>query len=432
MMAFANCHACTRGLQGGRASKGDCCSRSAVSTIPGPGRSLRHRRRRAVRLYRSAVFAMSGWGLGVDFDKLSKLAETAAQTAAAVRADAEAKLVASLNADNSPAAQEKNGVEGQGKERAESQQGEAGCADFSAMSRKDLEELCSRRSDKLKQAVQKIRAQQQEYSRVLRDYEQLQEIVRLDTKVAGSDADKQLAQAKLDLKDSREHTTILKEQLAGKDSVIAELKRQVQQLQASTGPSNTDASAGGPCCESVRAELESLRIKLEQAEVAASCAEASGKDSLRKAQAEHAAALEEADKRAAEQLSRAQDEHLQVLQLRQQLENLMNQGRDQEPAQQNFAPSHSFACSEVELMELRAGKAKLEKENEELNSKYESTKDKFEKLKAKSQEMLTRFKAQTVEKEEKQKELEGFFLTVPVLVSLRPTYRGEDLLFVII
>ena len=83
-------------------------------------------------------------------------------------------------------------------------------------------------------------------------------------------------------------------------------------------------------------------------------------------------------------------------------------------------------------MELRAGKAKLEKENEELNSKYESTKDKFEKLKAKSQEMLTRFKAQTVEKEEKQKELEGFFLTVPVLVSLRPTYRGEDLLFVII
>jgi DNA anti-recombination protein RmuC len=212
---------------------------------------------------------MSNWGLGASmgegFAKLSTLAESAAQTAAAVKADAEAKLTASLNADDAAGPQRSAG-------RVEGKEGE-GAMDFSSMPRKELEELCTKRSEKLKQAIQKIRAQQQEYARIQRDYDQLQEIVRADNSNRGADDDPRLTQARIDLKDAREHSAILKQQLASKDAIIAELRQSTQAAPATQGstpaPGDEVGPSDGSCCDPLRAELKALNIKLEQAQESA-------------------------------------------------------------------------------------------------------------------------------------------------------------------
>lgn len=211
---------------------------------------------------------MSNWGLGASmgegFAKLSTLAETAAQTAAAVKADAEAKLVASLNTDDAAGAH-------RGAANVDGTEGASG-VDFSNMPRKELEELCAKRSEKLKQAIQKIRAQQQEYARVQRDYDQLQDIVRADNANRCADDDPQLKQARIDLKDAREHSAILQEQLARKDALIAEL-RDAQAAPAAQGIAPPIGDEMGPrdgsSSPSLRDELKSLKIKLEQTQESA-------------------------------------------------------------------------------------------------------------------------------------------------------------------
>ncbi len=238
---------------------------------------------------------MSSWGLGSSvgegFAKLSTLAESAAQTAAAVKADAEAKLVASLNADDAAGAARKDG-RADGKEEG---------VDFSGMPRKDLEELCAKRSEKLKQAINKIKAQNQEYARIQRDYDQLQEIVRTDAANPAAGDDPQLAQLRIDLKDAREHSAILKEQLAGKDAIIADLRQSGQPSSAEGGAISTLSAndAHGICsCDGLRVELQSVQMKLEEAQASAAAqvelqAEV---EQLRAAQQELQNAKEEAEK----------------------------------------------------------------------------------------------------------------------------------------
>ena len=204
---------------------------------------------------------MSTWGLGSvgeGFAKLSNLAEAAAQNAAALKADAEAKLVATLNSDGEIAA-----ARAAAANKGAVRDGE-GNLDFSSMPRNELEDLCARRSEKLKQAVQKIRAQQNEYSRVQRDYEQLQEIVRSDAvKRNGVADDNQLAKVIIDLNDARDYSAILKEQLVEKDAEIGALEERVQKLQAtkdihsfSNGTDTPDVA----CSVAPRAELECAEI----------------------------------------------------------------------------------------------------------------------------------------------------------------------------
>jgi chromosome segregation ATPase len=238
---------------------------------------------------------MSGWGLGASvgegFAKLSNLAESAAQTAAAVKADAEAKLVASLNADDATGAARNAG-------RADGKDGEG--VDFSGMPRKELEELCAKRSEKLKQAINKIKAQNQEYARIQRDYDQLQEIVRADAANPAAGDDPQLAQLRIDLKDAREHSAILKEQLAGKDAIIAELRQRGQPSSAEDGTLSTlnenDAN-GTSSCDGLRVELQAVKKKLEEAQaIAAAHVELQSEvQRLRAAQQELQNAKEEAE-----------------------------------------------------------------------------------------------------------------------------------------
>jgi hypothetical protein len=211
---------------------------------------------------------MSTWGLGSvgeGFAKLSNLAEAAAQNAAALKADAEAKLVATLNSDGEIAA-----ARAAAANKGAVRDGE-GNLDFSSMPRNELEDLCARRSEKLKQAVQKIRAQQNEYTRVQRDYEQLQEIVRSDAVKRNSVADdNQLARVIIDLNDARDYSAILKEQLVEKDAAIGALEERVQKLQATKDihsfPNGTGTPEVGTCSVAPRAELE--------------CAESPAKDVL--------------------------------------------------------------------------------------------------------------------------------------------------------
>ena len=335
----------------------------------------------------SAAWSAAAGGV----NKLSAMAETAANTAAQVKADAEAKLVATLNADDASAARVSVG----GKE------GEGGL-DFSSMPRKELEELCTKRSEKLKQAVQKIRAQQQEYTRIQRDYDQLQEIVR----ESGGGAEN--TQMKVDVKDAREHSAILKQQLISKDAIIAELKIQaLGQQQNAEGIScskGTDAATGDDGCAGLRADLESLQVKLDLAEVEAAGAEAQVKKVISQAQAEHEASL-------AEFQQRMQHEHQLVLQLQQQLEEAMGESRANAPAKIESHTANnrtlSVAMAGAEIEQLCMEKDKREKETAELNAALTKEKEKFEKLKVKSQDMLGKFKAQTAEKDAKHKRLEG-------------------------
>ena len=341
---------------------------------------------------RAAVSTMSNWGLGSmgeGFSKLSTLAESAAQKAAAVTAEAEAKLVASLNAD-AEAAGARGGERPGGPAR---QEGEG--LDFTSMPRRELEELCAKRSDKLKQAVQKIRAQQHEHARVQRDYEQLQEIVRADSLSRGGGDDKQAAQAMLDLKDARDHCAILKQQLDERDGTIAQLRAQLQAAGSAAAPDGAGAShaGAGACCEELRAELEAIQAKLQQAQEAASSADAGG-EALRRARAEHAAALEDAEKRAAEQVARAEGECQMV---QRQLEEAMRLGRDGDARQA------SVGDAQGESEQMRAEVSQLKHENTELKADLAKEKEKIGKLKVKSQEIVGKFKTQAAEK----KELEG-------------------------
>ena len=316
--------------------------------------------------------------MGEGFSKLSNLAEAAAQRAAAVTADAEAKLVASLNADvqAAAAASARTGERPGGPVRQEGeavrQEGEG--IDFTSMPRRELEELCAKRSEKLKQAVQKIRAQQLEYARVQRDYEQLQQIVRADVSASsGSGEDQESPQAMLDLKDARDHCAILKQQLAARDATIAQLQAQLQ----SAG--SDSASDGG--AEARHAELKALQAKLQQAQEAASSAAASSEEALRRARAEHAAALEDAEKRAADRLA--------------------------------VGEAHG------EAERLRAEVSKLEQENVELKADLAKEKEKIEKIKVKSQEIVGKFKTQAAEK----KELED---RIQVLLSAQDAAAGAS------
>ena len=313
--------------------------------------------------------------MGEGFSKLSNMAEAAAQRAAAVTADAEAKLVASLNADvQAAAASARTGERPGGPVRQEGeavrQEGEG--IDFTSMPRRELEELCAKRSEKLKQAVQKIRAQQLEYARVQRDYEQLQQIVRADVSASsGSGEDQESAQAMLDLKDARDHCAILKQQLATRDATIAQLQAQLQSagsVSASDGGGASRADAGA---EARHAELKALQAKLQQAQEAASCAAASSEETLRRARAEHAADL--------------------------------------------------LAVGEAhgEAERLRAEVSKLEQENVELKADLAKEKEKIEKIKVKSQEIVGKFKTQAAEK----KELED---RIQVLLSAQDAAAGAS------
>ena len=302
---------------------------------------------------------MSNWSLGSvgeGFSKLSNMAEAAAQRAAAVTAEAEAKLVASLNADVQAAAAAARTVErpgGPARQEGEAARQEGEGIDFTSMPRRELEELCAKRSEKLKQAVQKIRAQQLEYARVQRDYEQLQQIVRADVPVSSEiGEDQESAQAMLDLKDARDHCAILKQQLATRDATIAQLQAQLQSagsVSASDGGGASRADAGA---EARHAELKALQAKLQQAQEAASCAAASSEETLRRARAEHAADL--------------------------------------------------LAVGEAhgEAERLRAEVSKLEQENVELKADLAKEKEKIEKIKVKSQEIVGKFKTQAAEKKE--------------------------------
>ena len=323
--------------------------------------------------------------MGEGFSKLSNLAEAAAQRAAAVTADAEAKLVASLNADvQAAAASARTGERPGGPVRQEGeavrQEGEG--IDFTSMPRRELEELCAKRSEKLKQAVQKIRAQQLEYARVQRDYEQLQQIVRADVPVSSEiGEDQESAQAMLDLKDARDHCAILKQQLATRDATIAQLQAQLQSagsVSASDGGGASRADAGA---EARHAELKALQAKLQQAQEAASSAAASSEEALRRARAEHAAALEDAEKRAADRLA--------------------------------VGEAHG------EAERLRAEVSKLEQENVELKADLAKEKEKIEKIKVKSQEIVGKFKTQAAEK----KELED---RIQVLLSAQDAAAGAS------
>ena len=294
--------------------------------------------------------------MGEGFSKLSNMAEAAAQRAAAVTAEAEAKLVASLNADVQAAAAAARTVErpgGPARQEGEAARQEGEGIDFTSMPRRELEELCAKRSEKLKQAVQKIRAQQLEYARVQRDYEQLQQIVRADVPVSSEiGEDQESAQAMLDLKDARDHCAILKQQLATRDATIAQLQAQLQSagsVSASDGGGASRADAGA---EARHAELKALQAKLQQAQEAASCAAASSEETLRRARAEHAADL--------------------------------------------------LAVGEAhgEAERLRAEVSKLEQENVELKADLAKEKEKIEKIKVKSQEIVGKFKTQAAEKKE--------------------------------
>eukprot|EP00291_Cryptomonas_curvata_P004242 CAMPEP_0172180552 /NCGR_PEP_ID=MMETSP1050-20130122/17299_1 /TAXON_ID=233186 /ORGANISM="Cryptomonas curvata, Strain CCAP979/52" /LENGTH=133 /DNA_ID=CAMNT_0012853683 /DNA_START=90 /DNA_END=488 /DNA_ORIENTATION=- len=111
---------------------------------------------------------MSKW-FGEGLSQLSKAAASAAEKAAAVKADAEAKLAATLNsADLSE--QTANGV-GHASQQP---------TDYSTATREDLIQLCTQRTQKLQQAMVKFRTLHSEYKRVQRDYESLQIIIRDD------------------------------------------------------------------------------------------------------------------------------------------------------------------------------------------------------------------------------------------------------------
>ena len=392
---------------------------------------------------------MSGWLDGSGFDKLSKLAETAAQTAAAAKADAEARLIASLNAD---APQSPSGTPD--RATVARPEGEASGLDFSTLPRKDLEELCTKRSEKLKQAVQKIRAQQEEYMRVQRDYEQLQQIVRADSMGAGGTGD-DAQQLRIDLQAAQDRSEALrkdkaelqreneglttslastkeklekvkiksqellskfKTQMAEKDETQKGLEDRIQQLlqqlpHAESSKQPKQEAGQATCCASLRAELESTQKKLEQANISASAFEAKGKDELRRLQDDSAAAIEAADRRAAEQLERAQAEHLEVLQLRQQLEQAIPQQRDELGA--------CSACEQMagELRSLETARAAADEallmlqkssqqKQDDLARKLESQRARADEAVARVEEELAACQNQVAEWQTRARELE--------------------------
>ena len=392
---------------------------------------------------------MSGWLDGSGFDKLSKLAETAAQTAAAAKADAEARLIASLNAD---APQSPSGTPD--RAAVARPEGEASGLDFSTLPRKDLEELCTKRSEKLKQAVQKIRAQQEEYMRVQRDYEQLQQIVRADSTGAGGTGD-DAQQLRIDLQAAQDRSEALrkdkaelqreneglttslastkeklekvkiksqellskfKTQMAEKDETQKGLEDRIQQLlqqlpHAESSKQPKQEAGQATCCASLRAELESTQKKLEQANISASAFEAKGKDELRRLQDDSAAAIEAADRRAVEQLERAQAEHLEVLQLRQQLEQAIPQQRDELGA--------CSACEQMagELRSLETARAAADEallmlqkssqqKQDDLARKLESQRARADEAVARVEEELAACQNQVAEWQTRARELE--------------------------
>ena len=392
---------------------------------------------------------MSGWLDGSGFDKLSRLAETAAQTAAAAKADAEARLIASLNAD---APQSPSGTPD--RAAVARPEGEASGLDFSTLPRKDLEELCTKRSEKLKQAVQKIRAQQEEYMRVQRDYEQLQQIVRADSTGAGGTGD-DAQQLRIDLQAAQDRSEALrkdkaelqreneglttslastkeklekvkiksqellskfKTQMAEKDETQKGLEDRIQQLlqqlpHAESSKQPKQEAGQATCCASLRAELESTQKKLEQANISASAFEAKGKDELRRLQDDSAAAIEAADRRAVEQLERAQAEHLEVLQLRQQLEQAIPQQRDELGA--------CSACEQMagELRSLETARAAADEallmlqkssqqKQDDLARKLESQRARADEAVARVEEELAACQNQVAEWQTRARELE--------------------------
>jgi hypothetical protein len=228
---------------------------------------------------------------------LKAAAATAAEKAAKIQEEAEATLTGALNVDHTKPKEE--GHENQEKaldspaslhvkinsNAANSTSTDASAGDsqqqsqnLSILTRADLEELCSSRTQKLQQAIAKYRALHAEYKRVQRDYETLQGIIRDDevnrtqgntlngTPDNGRDADTDVDKVRRELKETLKEKAMMQQMLLSKDQDIHDLQAELQKQRASAVDMEPRKTIDGSV-ESLAIKIEQLQRMLEQRDV---------------------------------------------------------------------------------------------------------------------------------------------------------------------